>query len=1089
MNVVSAETRPSGASDATFAEFADFLAKTIIDRASGRTMPDDSPDGQRMVWRRPADAFFIGSLGPANAVEHGRPDTAPPAMGVEFFVENLGQIRVDGSFTYYVVEQPNYQDCLEAASQTSEDEIDLPIALRRFGETFTKTFDIDLGNVLEPIQISYPSANSHGAPPKAAFYKLKRSALQSEDAFRMELANTSFSSAGLVHAASISVTVNKDALRGYRVQVRLVNESSNTRWDDPRQRRRVDRYEEPFLFDVNLEVQLGNCILQPTLLALERDEFRYDNRLWAEGFNAAAEYDSATRAIRTRYAPIARQKRVKHASGREDLSFDTMAEEAMGQLRVLLEEMEAFAADWPPSTQTDTDKRQAEERDRDRFAKEIGRFRDGIAKIENHPQAFAAFCATMQTFATVWSRRDASHGASWRRFQIVFIVSVIGDLCERPESAHAGLEVVDILWFPTGGGKTEAYLAIMIWQAFFDRARGKSVGVAALMRFPLRLLSLQQMQRVIEAVAVAETIRQSDERFKGDPFTVGFLVGKNVTRNKLEESDVRELQEQLQLPFGQRSDWARRHRVVSQCPFCQRYTVDIRISSGRLYHYCTSPACGKTLPLLIIDDEVYRYLPTVLVGTIDKLALIGQNIRWRQLLGYVDTLCSLHGYSSGGKCMVYQCNGSTRPVRLIDPAPAIEIQDELHLLRQNLGVLASHYETVAHTIAQKYGIAPMKVIASTATIQDHERHSRALYARDSRQFPALGPTTSTSFYAQIQEYDQRLFVGIMPRRLAHINAVMQLMQIEHELLQKLRKRTLGQDVVPADNLDEVLDYYEVVVTYTLRRVDQERVDGSIDSQVNPYLQRHSLRAIRNQPMTADTTSEEVAAVLHALENPPEEVNERITSVTATSMISHGVDVDRLNIMNFFGMPSSTAEYIQSSSRVGRKVCGCVFVVYQAHKERERSHYNAFLKYHEFQNMLVEPVPLNRWATNGLQHTAPGLVMAAIFGLFGDRWAGKQRGSLFKAKEVLKAVNQRALSVEEIAEALVNALHVEATDRKAIREYIESIIRGALDQARIAEPNKGFGACMSPEPMQSLRDVEESFSVDIAGPNTWFAERE
>jgi Helicase conserved C-terminal domain len=1090
MSVLQVERPRPGPSGATFAAFADFLTKSIIDRASGRTMPDDSPDGARMVWRRPADAFFVGSLGPANAVEQGRPDTAPPAMGMDFFVRELDEIRVQGSFQYYVAEPPNYSDCLEAGSQTSEQQIDLPIALRRFAEAFDHAFMLAIGTSSHPITISHrPGPDSYGAPSQALFYKLDRQALDTEQSFSQALRNASFKQTELVHSASLSLTVTEDALRGYRVQVRIVNESSNTRWSDPKQRRRIDRYEEPFLFDVNLTVFLGTCTLEPTFLALEANEFRYDNRLWAEGFNAAAEYDDTTKSIRTRYAPIARQRRVRHASGREDLSFETVATDGIPQLRTLLEEMKEFAVAWPPSTQSDPVKRIAEERDRERFAKETARFEHGISEIEHNTNALAAFRATMKTFAAVWVQRDPGQLPAWRRFQMVFIVSVIGGLCGRVEMLHPDLDVVDILWFPTGGGKTEAYLAIMIWQAFFDRARGKTAGVTALMRFPLRLLSLQQMQRVIEAVAVAETIRASASLFKGDPFTVGFLVGKNVTRNKLEDEDVRELLEQLRLPFAQRSDWARRHRVVAECPFCHAHSVDIRVERGRLFHYCTASQCGKVLPLLIIDDEVYRYLPTVLVGTIDKLALIGQNIRWRQLLGFVDTYCSLHGYSSGGKCMVYKCNGSTRSVRLVDPAPAIEIQDELHLLREDLGVLASHYETVAHAIAQKYGLAPMKVIASTATIQDHERHSRALYARDSRQFPAMGPTDTASFYAQIQGYDQRLFVGIMPRRLAHINALMQLMQIEHELLQRLRDRTFAQSVVPDELLDDVLDYYEVVVTYTLRRVDQERVDGSIDSQVNPYLQRRGLRPIRNQPMTADTTSEQVAAVLHALESPPAQVDQRITSVTATSMISHGVDVDRLNIMNFFGMPASTAEYIQSSSRVGRKVCGCVFVVYQAHKERERSHYNAFLKYHELENMLVEPVPLNRWATNGLQHTAPGLIMAAIFGLFGERWAGKQHGSLFKAKEVLRAIDQRAFSIEEVVDSLLMALHVEAVDRTEVHDYLESVIRGALDQARISDKNRGFGACMSPEPMQSLRDVEESFPVDIAGPNTWFAERD
>jgi hypothetical protein len=311
---------------------------------------------------------------------------------------------------------------------------------------------------------------------------------------------------------------------------------------------------------------------------------------------------------------------------------------------------------------------------------------------------------------------------------------------------------------------------------------------------------------------------------------------------------------------------------------------------------------------------------------------------------------------------------------------------------------------------------------------------------------------------------------------------MQLMQIEHTLLQKLRTRQIDQAIVTDDELDAVLDYYEVVVTYTLRRIDQDRVDGSIASQLNPYLSRRQLRTVQNQPMTANTTTEEVTAILDGLEHPASDVQQRVTSLTATSMISHGVDVDRLNVMNFFGMPFSTAEYIQSSSRVGRFVAGCVFIVYQAHKERERSHYQRFLKYHEFQNRLVEPVPLNRWATRGLHFTSPGLVMAAIFALFGDRWTGPNRKSLWIAKEVLKAFDTRVMSIEETATALVDALHADPADRQMVQEQLEYLIRDGLEQARVADGKKGFGACMAPEPMMSLRDVE-----DVLGPNMWFVE--
>ena len=972
----------------------------------------------------------------------------------------------------------------------SDADFDVPVASRKYNASFE--FYLELADAPRKVSVRIPDDGldrCYGAPGQANRYKLRKDALSSEATFVTAKQGLNIKPRSLALAASVAVNVSEDVLRGYRVQLRFVNESLNTRWaSEPRLARRIDSYEEPFIFDVNLSVELGSVTIVPTLLDLEAEDFRYDNMLWADGFNSAAEYDSTVRILRTRYAPMANQRRVKHASGEEDLRFGQFAEDSIKQLRVLLAEMGEYKISWPPSTLPDPEKREAENRDRQRFSQEMERFAQGIELLETQESVRKAFMATMAVFAAIWRVRDTTGKATWRRFQIVFIVSVVGGLAGRASGDYEDLRVVDILWFPTGGGKTEAYLAIMLWQAFFDRLRGKKTGVTAMMRFPLRLLSLQQMQRVIEAVSCAEQVRAEDPDFKGDPFSVGFLVGSNATKNKLTESDIQQIREQLKLTFEKRADWIRRHRVVADCPFCHEQSVDIKIDSGdRLVHYCTNQACKKDLPLYVIDDEAYRYLPTVLVGTVDKLALVGQNIRWRQLLGYVDTCCSLHGYGSGGKCSVYGCTGSVTGVQLFDPAPAIEIQDELHLLREELGVVASHYETVAHAVVEKYGIAPIKVIASTATIQDHERQAKALYARESRQFPAMGRTLSSSFYADIQDYDQRVFVGIMPRRLTHINALMQLMQIEHELLQGLRLRSIGQNVVDDANLDELLDFYEVVVTYTLRRVDQDRVDGSIDSQVNPYLVRRGLREVRNRPMTANTTTEEVTAILAELESPPEDVSARLSSITATSMISHGVDVDRLNVMNFFGMPFSAAEYIQSSSRVGRLVCGCVFVVYQAHKERERSHYQRFLKYHEFANRLVEPVPLNRWASRGLYFTAPGLVMAAIFALYGSRWAGASHKSLWLAKEVLKAFDQRALVVGDIVKALANALDVEPADRERVESHLERLIREGLERARIVDSKTGFGHCMSPEPMQSLRDVEESFNVDILGPNMWYVE--
>jgi hypothetical protein len=1069
-----------------FSKFAEFLAKQIIDRASGKVLPSTPDTANGLLLRRPADIFFIGSLGPEAAF--GDRNTAPPAMGLEFFVKNLGQITVSGSFRFFRSERPNYDLCVTASGETDDPQFDLPVPLRQHDGWFSVEIELEEGT--RDVNIQVPDDGLHqsfGAPNQSNNYRFAKKDLAKEQDFQKALLAVPWVAHDLTLAASIIVDVSTDILRGYRIQIRLVNKSVNPRWATaPKTVRRVDRYEEPFLFDVNLAVELRGSEVEPTILDLDASDFRYDNRLWAEGFNCAAEFNPELNRIRTRYAPIARQRRMRHASGKEDLRFAAIAADPLPKLKELLNEMIAYKDKWASSQLADDEERKAENADRARFHEEVDRFTAGISCLENDEHARLAFTATMQTFAKLWQTRDPA--AFWRRFQLVFVVSVIGGLYGRTTGNLLDLKVVDILWFPTGGGKTEAYLALMIWHAFFDRLRGKTAGVTAMMRFPLRLLSLQQMQRVIEAVACAEQIRKTNQSFKGEGFTVGFLVGSTATKNKLSNDDIRQLREQLQLPFEKRYEWVKRHRVVAECPSCHRRSVDIRVDPGdRLVHYCTNKKCNVVLPLIIIDDEVYRFLPTVLVGTIDKLALIGQNVRWRQLLGYIDGFCSVHGYCSGGKCPVYQCSGSVRKVALVDPGPALEVQDELHLLREDLGVVASHYETVAHAIVEKYSIAPMKVVASTATIQDHERQAAALYCRDSRQFPALGPDLQSSFYVDTENYDQRLFIGIMPRRLTHINALMQLMQIEHGLLQGLRNRDVSQSIVEHSQLDAILDYYEVVITYTLRRIDQDRVDGSINSQLNPYLVRRKLRPVQNQPMTANTTTEEVTAILDELENPDADIKKRMTSFTATSMISHGVDVNRLNIMNFFGMPFSTAEYIQTSSRVGRFVCGCVFIVYQAHKERERSHYQRFLKYHDYQNRLVEPIPLNRWATRGLHFTAPGLVMAAIFALFGNRWTGANRKSLWLAKEVLKAFDQRIFSVQETAAALVDALHVEAADKIAVQEQLESLIRDALEQARIADSKKGFGGCMIPEPMQSLRDVEDTFYVDVLGPNMWFVE--
>ncbi len=433
-------------------------------------------------------------------------------MGLDFFLGELGTARIVGTFTYFRSEFPSLALCRSVAENTSDSHFDAPVASRKYQSDFDLTVELARGTRKATIDIPAAGGNDlYGAPSQSNRYKLSKEALTSETTFASARQQLKLAASELTLAASISIVVSEDPLRGYRVQVRFVNESTNPRWNrEPRLSRRINEYEEPFLFDVNLTVELGSSLLVPTRLDLEAEDFRYDNLLWVDGFNTGTEYDANSGRLRTRYAPMAYQRRVKHRAGQEDLRFGTFAADPIPQLRILAEEMDQYRADWPASTLPDPELRAAEDLDRARFGDEVQRFRTGLQLIEDDRLVRKAFSATMEVFASIWKFRDpGGKSVTWRRFQIVFILSVIAGLATRASSSHSELEIVDILWFPTGGGKTEAYLAIMLWQAFFDRLRGKKVGVTAMMRFPLRLLSLQQMQRVIEAVAQAERVRSA----------------------------------------------------------------------------------------------------------------------------------------------------------------------------------------------------------------------------------------------------------------------------------------------------------------------------------------------------------------------------------------------------------------------------------------------------------------------------------------------------------------------------------------------------------------------------------------------------
>ena len=378
------------------------------------------------------------------------------------------------------------------------------------------------------------------------------------------------------------------------------------------------------------------------------------------------------------------------------------------------------------------------------FKLEIKRFKTGIELIENYYMVRTAFQFMNRAF-----KQSAKGYDSWRLFQIVFVVSLILDIvANEPDlilddelKEKAKTNDTDILYFPTGGGKTEAFLGILVFNLFFDRLRGKECGVTAFLKYPLRLLSVQQVQRVSNILAIAECIR-IDEDLGGEAFSLGYFVGEGNTPNKIN----RDLKKTLNEMSSDEID--EKYRLLDVCPFCGAKTVHVIFDEeeNSLRHICSNENCPSKgiLPLFMVDDDIYRFIPSVIISTVDKMTAIGLNMRFHNLLCGATYKCPKHGYTARSKCLAEGCSCTPADfsrVHMKDPAPTLLIQDELHLIKESLGAYDSHYETlieyfIHHLSGCNRGI---KVIGATATISAYAEQARHLYWKNAIRFPSASP--------------------------------------------------------------------------------------------------------------------------------------------------------------------------------------------------------------------------------------------------------------------------------------------------------------------------------------------------------------
>lgn len=549
--------------------------------------------------------------------------------------------------------------------------------------------------------------------------------------------------------------------------------------------------------------------------------------------------------------------------------------------------------------------------------------------------------------------RPVEGKGNWRPFQIAFILASLPELVDRTAPTRS---LVDLIFFPTGGGKTEAYLGASAISLLARRLRNKEDdGTDTLMRYTLRLLTAQQFLRAAALVCVLEDIRSHNDGELGEkPFGIGIWLGRSSTPNTWIQAteNLRELQ---------RHDSAQNKFLLLRCPWCGaemgpkpkpgqgQHVIGYELVGKRVEFRCIDPACRyggrRKLPVHVVDEDIYATRPSIVIGTVDKFAMMAWRPEARALFGIGD---------SGD--------------REVSP-PGLIIQDELHLISGPLGSMVGLYEPVIDDLCtDRRGKEPVpsKIIASTATIRRYQDQIRGLFGREQvRLFPPHGLEEGRSFFAEPATGPNgalepgRRYVGIMSASLGSTQTVQ--VRVAAATLQ-------GASHIP----DAEKDGYWTNLNFLNSLRELGNTVSLIQSDIPDYLtglrRRDDLGSPRWPRIPMELTSrrraDDIPKAIEQLQLPYGDPG-CVDICLASNIIEVGVDIDRLGLMTIVGQPKTTAQYIQVSGRVGRQPWrspGLVLTIYGAAKPRDRSHYERFRTYHQRLYAQVEPTSVTPFAT-------------------------------------------------------------------------------------------------------------------------------
>lgn len=636
--------------------------------------------------------------------------------------------------------------------------------------------------------------------------------------------------------------------------------------------------------------------------------------------------------------------------------------------------------------------------------------------------------------------------SGWRAFQLAFILLNLDGIFDDTPDNEKRNELVDLVWFPTGGGKTEAYLGLISLTILHRRMKYKERGggSAAIMRYTLRLLTLQQFQRASKLIVALELMRRGKISFGQDlgeePIRIGLYVGDNQIPNRtddlINEFNRLNINQSSKIPFDKCVCCGSKIRG-NEAFLNTNYNQNI----GRLE--CTNIKCAMRTPIgpqvrqrsdmgffpfLLADDSIYQHPPALLFGTVDKFA---------QLAHKVDNSDS--GREKDSRRLFGRGNWEKYKPQDGYLPPDLIIQDELHLLLGPLGTGVALFESVFEQLCTRKDKTKPKVISSTATTRNTGLQIEALFNKSLSIFPKPGIDCDDSFFGMYKrEYhsqaingfsykSKRRYIGILPTGRTQVWMQMRIdaLCLAHRALFELEYHqddTINPNF--SKNLSDAQNYYHTVVSY----FNSVKEVGRTQAQVQTYILKETRkilnRSMRSQKLlkpiyamkdklieaelTGRLSGEEVKKELARVESnwtpnrfPTKKLdtegNEVLNDkgeviiernyniipefVVATNMISVGLDVSRFNTIVMNSMPRNTAEYIQASSRVARNDLGLVLTVHHPFRARDLSHYEKFIEFHKKMYSYVEPISITPFTKKAIDKFMPLYVATIVRHLF------------------------------------------------------------------------------------------------------------